>query len=364
MSDYYNHFAPYLPPASRVLGIKVDAERRMAAAYRAGFSGCFLTKTGEPWMMKIAQDDRDCLREQSSLPWRVSEAIPQSFQGKGEGQRCCNWNFILAINGKSLSGSQDYGNCTSWATREGLEQLTGVQIALSGNLYNYPGRAGTAITYGNRGTSGQGMSLARAMWSIQNDGWNFEIVYLDGRYDLREENTDEYYGNKWGRSGPPSDLVQVTREMKIAHVAEVGSLEEARDALFGGASVIHGSNLTGTTKGTLISSLTSIGGHAQALLGYDDTDEFREWYERTTGKKAEGAAWINDQSWGDSWNAFPIELWPTHLWGVRPPGAWVLWSGDQNKVIRQWGDCYAFSDVKGLVHDGIPDWKEAFVSWA
>ena len=207
------------------------------------------------------------------------------------------------------------------------------------------------------------MTLSRAMWAIQNYGFNSETVYLDGKYDFRQEDTDEAYGNKWGRTGPPADLINVTKVDRIAHVVEIANLEEAMDALYGGASIIHGSTLTGSTKGELISSLVSIGGHAQALLGYDDTDEFREWYEKSTGKKAQGTAWVGDQSWGANWNNFPIQLWPTHLWGERPEGAWVLWSKDMDKVIRQWGDCYAFSEVEGLVRDGIPDWTEAFSSW-
>lgn len=496
MNNMPNNLTSYMPPASSVIGAKADSARRIAAAYKAGFYGCFVTKSGPEWMKKLAVYDRDFFRSNSQLPWKASEVIPQSFQGAGTGKRSCNWNFILAINPKALSGSQDFGNCfpagtivrlangshtaiqnicvdwnvitaegnigrvirtiarstkepvwrlslggyqvlratgthkilttegykeiqtlkageevitlspfsnsrcpkkiesikeeqfsgtvynleveedhsyvaegigvsncTAWATREGIEQNIGVDIAIKKDLHAYRGRTGTAIVYGSRQSSRQGMTLSRAMWAIQNYGFNSETVYLDGKYDFRQEDTDEAYGNKWGRTGPPTDLINVTKVDRIAHVVEIANLEEAMDALYGGASIIHGSTLTGSTKGELISSLVSIGGHAQALLGYDDTDEFREWYEKSTGKKAQGTAWVGDQSWGANWNNFPIQLWPTHLWGERPEGAWVLWSKDMDKVIRQWGDCYAFSEVEGLVRDGIPDWTEAFSSW-
>lgn len=348
---------------SRLLGARGNAQRQIELAYAAGFSGCFNTRSGPAWCRDLAAYDRDQLREALGK-YRAAEVIPSAFQGTAAGKRACHWNHILAINPLALSGSQDYGNCTSWMTREGVEHTLGVDIAVKGDLHEYRGRTGTAVTYGSRQSSGQGMTLSRAMWAIQNFGIAQEKVYCDGKYDLSTEDADEAAGNRWGRSGPPEDLLTEIKGDRIATVVEISTTAEAMDALYGGAACGHGSTLTGTTKGTLISGLTSIGGHAQALLGYDDTDEFRQWYEQTAGERITGPVFINDQSWGANWNAFRADLWPSHLWGERPEGAWVLAESDMQKVISQWGDAYAWSNVEGLVRDGIPDWSEAFEVWA
>jgi len=334
----------------------------LIGAYRNKFFGCFNTKKGPAWCRHLATRDRDELRELVTR-YQAADIVPARLQGSGAGKRAVHFNHIMRINSQSLSGSQDFGNCTSWMTREGGELARGVDIVVKGDLERYDARMGTAVTYGSRQSSGQGMTLARAMWAIVNLGIAQEISYCDGKYDLRTEDADEAAGNRWGRSGVPADLLAEIKGDRIATVVEIASTAEAIDALYGGAACGHGSTLTGTTRGELISGLQSIGGHAQALLGYDDTDEFREWYRETTGKPITGPVFINDQSWGP-WNSFDISLWPSHIWGERPEGAWVLNERDMSRVISQWGDCYAWSNVEGLVREGIPDWTEAFNTWA
>ncbi len=348
---------------SRLLGARGNARREIIAAYSAGFQGCFNTRSGPAWCRELAAYDRDCLREAVG-DYTAAEVIPSRYQGSGAGKRACHWNHILAINPLALSGSQDYGNCTSWMTREGVEHTLGVDIAIKGDLHEYRGRTGTAVTYGGRQSRGQGMTLARAMWIIANHGIAQEKTYCGGKYDLASEDADEAAGNRWGASGVPADLLAEIEGDRIATVVEISSTAEAMDALYGGAAVGHGSTLTARTGNRLISPLMSIGGHAQALLGYDDTDEFRQWYRETAGQAISGPVFINDQSWGANWNNFDVALWPTDLWGERPEGAWVLTECDMQQVISQWGDCYAWSNVEGLVRDGIPDWSEAFETWA
>ena len=130
-------------------------------------------------------------------------------------------------------------------------------------------------------------------------------------------------------------------------------MDAIMDLLYLGHFVGHGSNYTARSYGDPVSGLTSIGGHAQALIGYDDTDEFRDYYKERTGKTLREAVFINAQSWGD-WNR--VENWPEHLWGAKPQGAWVVTESSMSRIVRQWGDCYAISNVLGFPARNLPDW--------
>jgi hypothetical protein len=112
----------------------------------------------------------------------------------------------------------------------------------------------------------------------------------------------------------------------------------------------------------LISQLQAIGGHAQAVLGYDDTDEFRSWYKQNTGQTLNDYVVIHDQSWGN-WNPISADKWPSHLWGAKPEGAWVVTGRDFMRLVSQWWDCYAFIDMGGFPNGGpVSEWQ-ARVNW-
>jgi hypothetical protein len=267
----------------------------------------------------------------------------------------------MGLDPKCLAGSQDYGNCTSWAIKYLINHVLGTEIAALGEFHQWIASAATCITYGGRGSSGQGMSLMRAVQIIRDIAIAFMIKY--DSYDLRDEDTEESLGNRWGRSGVPDKLIKECQGERMTHVLELedlGDMDTVKDLLFGGAGLIHGSQLTGTTNGKLVSGLKRIGGHAQALVGYDDTEEFQKWYRDSTGKPASGTVYINLQSWGN-WNNFDVSLWPDHLWGERPQGAWMLWEEDQRTVHQNWGNVFAISKFEGLVSD-VPDWKSIWDS--
>jgi hypothetical protein len=326
--------------------------RALAKAYGHGrFHGAFLDGDGAPgWARTIARHERAMLLDTIEGDGRLEDMISTDIQGIGKGQRAVHWNHHLRQDPvRGLRGNQDYGNCTAWALREITGCEWGTDIAHRGEPQRYTKRPGTAVTYGSRGHAGQGSALATLVRVVTTKGIQVEDVYCDGRYDLRNEVDDERYGNSWGRGGPPSCILQEIAEDKIESWGYVREEEAIKDTLFAGHFLFHGSTLTANTSSNrLVSPLASIGGHAQALIGYDDTDEARDWIKQHTGTDLRGD-WvaINDQSWG-RWNTFPDDQWPSHLWGQRPEGVWCIKGSDLMRIVRQWNDCIAISNVLGF----------------
>jgi hypothetical protein len=340
-------------------GFSVACSRALERAYESGFHGAFGTGGDVPeWCRVIATYERDKLIAETEGSVQLEELLPTDVQGQGRGKRACHWNYYLETDpARALRGSQDYGNCTAWALRE----ITGCELATDikhrHESQQYTKRPGTAVTYGSRGHSGQGSALATLVRVIHQKGIQVEEVYCDGKYDLRNEVDDERYGNSWGRSGPPSCILNEIANDKIETWAYATDADACLDVLWAGHFMFHGSTLTANTNsGRLVSSLRSIGGHAQAWIGYDDTDEARDWVRQVDGTDL-GNDWIaiNDQSWG-RWNTFPDSKWPTHLWGKRPEGVWCVRGSDQMKIVRQWKDCIAISNVKGFPRRDL-DWS-------
>lgn len=326
------------------------ASRATAWAYYKGFNGCFVDTEGSPeWARTIARYERDRLVDEAEFETRLEAAIPRSIQGQGRGKRAVHWNYYLKTDPvRALRGSQDYGNCTAWALREIVGCLWATDMVHKREPHRYTYRPGTAVPYGSRGHRGQGSALSTLVKVVYQKGIQVETTYCDGRYDCRNESDDESYGNQWGGTGPPSCILEEIKNDRIEQFAYATDADAIMDVLWAGHFLFHGSTLTARQSNTLISPLTSIGGHAQALIGYDDTDETRDWIKQNTGTDLRGD-WIaiNDQSWG-RWNTFPDSQWPSHLWGARPEGVWCIRGSDLIRIVRQWGDCIAISNVLGF----------------
>lgn len=345
-----NHMAVFLEGGVREAGLSQLVGHAIAGSYFGGFAGCFLDVESQPeWARVIATYERDRLRAEAQCETVLESAIPGDVQGQGRGKRACAWNHYLQLDPvKALRGSQDYGNCTSWALREIVGCEWGTDIGQRQEWQVYTERPGTAVPYGSRGHRGQGSALSTLVRVVHTKGIQVEAVYCDGRYDLRNEADDEAYGNQWGGSGPPRCILEEIANDRIEQFAYATDEDAIIDVLAAGHFLFHGSTYTARNVNSLISPLTSIGGHAQAVIGYDDTDETRDWIKQHTGTDLRGD-WvaIHDQSWG-RWNTFPDSHWPAHLWGQRPEGVWCIRGSDLVRIVRQWGECIAVSNVLGF----------------
>ena len=345
-------------PRRAMLGDGSAPVQFIQAAYDQGFQGAFIDGEESPyWCKQIARYHRArFLASRAAGDRYVEDVIPASLQGTGKGKRACNWAYVMKVLPNALSGNQDYGNCVAWGVREISNTLVGMAIA-AGDVKRIEVRHGTALVYGSRGSNSQGMVLDTAHEVVNTIGQSEEKDYGNG-LDLSTEDKDEAAGNKWGRSGPPDALKAAVSGDTIRKVWAFQSLtaDLAMDALWNEGCINTGSSYTGQGPADPICrGLKNIGGHDQACLGYDDTDEFRMWYKQTTGKTLTEPVFIMDQSWGADW--ITLSNWPEQFWGPRPEGAWVLkWSDFNNLCGGRYGEAYGLTGINGFIARRLPDW--------
>lgn len=369
MSDYQLHTTAM---AAEKAGITIPGNAAFAAgglalagrserlatireAYFSGHVGCFCDSDQSPeWSRRIARVARDRLRANARCEFRASAAIPGYAHGSGKGKRAVNFQHAMRLDAAMLSGSQDFSNCVSWQTREMVGCSIATDIA-SGLLHEYIARPGTAGPYASRGyRSDSGMDIWTAAEFCHNQGIGLQIKY--GAYDLSTEAADEKYGVQWG-GGIPREFLDAIKNDRVEQVSEVDYDEEVvQDLLFGGHFIGTGSTTTAGGPGDPVSPGGYVGPHAQALIGYDNTEEFVDWYKQKTGKSLKESVYIFDQSWGD-W--LKMSNWPEHLWGPRPEGAFVLPWSFAKKLIGS--GSVAINRVKGFAPKRLPDM--GFSSW-
>lgn len=294
------------------------------------FVGCFLSNEGPSWATAIEKYERDSFLANAPIP-RFSEV---SGLASGRGKRAVNWNYAMMLDPRAYLGNQDYGNCTfvsmGWKTMTMIMAYRILGLKLE---ERWRARHGS-VWYCTRGHCSQGSALSQAAKSVLNLGLQVMDDKYDG-YDFSDENTDEKYGNSWCRTGPPQALVDQTKTNKHLAVAllDDGSTDAWMDVLYNGGSIHTGSVTTARKDGDPVSSFGSVGPHAQSILGYDDTQEFKDWYYGRTGKRRA--------------QRYVTKNWPDHLWGRQPQGAFVL--PLRGTIQRMGNDAYAYGpDSEGF----------------
>lgn len=319
------------------------------AAYKAGYFGCFGAHEDCPtWMRKVAEWDRNQFIERvGDDRWQVEAVFPQVLAGSGAGKKSLNHLHIMQLIPNAFSGSQDHGNCRAWSMRMGTQTVVGMDIA-SGDVHRTEFRHGTALVYGSRKSSSQGMTMSRGCEVVTTIGQSEEKDY--GFIDLSSEKADEDYGNSWGRSGPPQQLVDACMgdQMERAYHIERPTADMVMDLFYNQSVIDTGSQMTGKGPGSPIVGLQSIGGHAQVATGYDDTDECKS----KLGVRE--AVVFMQQSWGPTW--ITINNWPEDLWGPRPEGCWPILMSNFLRLVSQWNDSWAIVGARGFVARRLPDW--------
>lgn len=302
--------------------------RAYVDAYRAGFIGAFVDADEHPtWARQIAAYDKAAFLAEARYGKFTEHAGP--IQGLGASvDRCCNWNYAPRVLGdKVYVYRQETGICV-YACKAGkaIPQLLGT-LRLGLRQPAPMPAAGSTAWYANRGYCGDGSTLSGcAKWHSQ--GIPFRMVYLDGKYDLRDEDRDERLSaSTWCRSGVPSDLATEFKKARFAAISYMDDTgwEACRDVFAAGGVIDTGSGVTASGPCDPVArAMERIGGHCQILGGYDNSPEFRDWYKQTTGKAISEPVLFLHQTWGPGW--ISLTNWATHLWGMRPEGMVpVLW---------------------------------------
>jgi len=284
----------------------------------------------------------------------VARSVPNSLKlafgkvlDKGEFYHNNEWVFNCEVepDNSYVANGMGVHNCVaaSWGW-EGMNLIAGTQILALEKPFEWKSVYGTALIYACRGHSGQGMTMAGAANATNKYGTQIRDLYCNGKYDFREEDKDETYGANWGSSGPPSDLTAETILKPHRAVSSFSANADAvMDVLYNGGFIHTGSTITGESKGDPVSKATGVGAHAQTFIGYDDTDEFRQYYQQTTGKALTEAVVLIGQTWG-IWNT--VTNWPKHLWGAYPEGTFVLKMTDALRMAKS--DAFAYGpDLEG-----------------
>lgn len=286
-------------------------------------------------------------------------AFPRSFAGEGRGRRAVYFNYALRFDNDPLPVyqiKQITGNCVEASNGDvTFTHMLGVAIFLHKRPLQFEG-PGSVVFYSRRGHCGQGMHLGTAAAAHLADGVAWRKIYCGGKYDLRDSYADQKLARDHCRNPKSTlaDLWEETRKTPVGQVARfTGTMDDALDLLFAGGALHTGSRSTAAKDGDPISSVIRIGSHAQTCVGYDDTPEFRDWYQNTTGRRITEPVLFFVQTWGDV--SYVKKHWPAHLWGTPPQGVFVLAWKDARRLIE--ATCYAYwPDLSGVTPASL-DWS-------
>jgi hypothetical protein len=229
---------------------------------------------------------------------------------------------------------QTTGDCTSHGTRNAHDISRAVAIDLKGAPEEWIARGATEPIYGARGYAEAGMSPAVASEWCHNFG-----VLVRQNYDCINLTVyDASIGTKWGADGGPPDAIKkIAAEHPCRYIAQVRSIEEARDALANGYGLHVGSNQGfGSTRDSHgFAEPSGHWAHDMAWGGCDDTGP--------------EPVFVVLQSWGD-WNSGGQPEF-----GPLPTGAFLIHADTAASMIAA-GEAWCVGDVKGFPKKELPDY--------
>lgn len=332
-------------------------EKRVESDYLNGYVGAYIDAPSMPQHIRAEARKGDAaFAAQAGDQTYTSAAFPSTWRGSGAGKRAVYWNYALRFDRDPtplFAINQITGNCVAASIGDvGFTHLQGVAIFLLRKPFAWRAGGSTAF-YMFRGHGGAGMSLGIAAAAHQRYGFPVRDTYCEGRYDLRDANADQRFGMEHWRQ-QPADFLSATSQQPIGQVAVFrGDSSEAMDILYAGGFLNTGSTTTAAKNGDPISGPAPVGAHAQTCVGYDDTAEFRAWYQDRTGKRLTEPVLMFDQTWGNT--QYVRSNWPAHLWGKPTPGMFVLRWSDATRLIKS--TCYAYwPDLTGFTPQEL-EWR-------
>jgi len=348
--DIANGISPTFSQDEEIYGDESDIEQ----AYMNGAVGAFIDEEGQPDEYREAAQQGDAEFFDANGQYS-SEAFPADWYGAGEGRRAVYFNYALRFDGNPtpvFKIKQETGNCVAASSGDvGISHLLGVSIFLLKKPYQWDG-GGSTLAYAFRGHCGQGASLGVLAKAYQEYGYAVRKPYVDGKYNLRDSHTDQQLSRRHC-SNPErtlADLIEETKQSKIGTISYFdGDVQEAIDIIYAGGVLWTGSTYTASKNGDPVCSSARVGPHAQTLIGYDDTQEFKDWYKSKTGKTLNEPVFFGQQTWGNI--RYVKSNWAEHLWGKQNQGVFVLRWSDARKMMRT---CYAMlPDLQGFTPDVI-----------
>lgn len=258
-----------------------------------------------------------------------------NFAGEGKGKRAVYYNYAYRINPNAFRLRQISGNCVFASASTICTVLNGVNTFLM-RLPNAFEAEGSTAFYAFRGHAGAGSSPARAAWAYLEYGYPLMKDYGNG-FDLRDSITDQKVGiSNWSNPEKSlAELIKITKETPIGKIEKLPaqiSEDALNDLLYQGCCIHFGGTLIGSKNGDPISSVGGVGPHAMSVIGYDDTQEFRDFYKSATGKTLTESVYIFDNTWGETPQYVAKNWFPK--WGKQTGGTYVLKYSDAIRLLR------------------------------
>lgn len=326
----------------------------LEANYGAGFVGSFKDIDDCPnWARRAARYMRDDFFDNTPGRKKLFSDVA-SMLADGDGERHVNCRHALELweaggrqGPEPYSTDQNYGSCVDASKSEDETTMFGWRAAqpqfrevfkVAAAWYKYANRGYCSDGWGGSGIAAVGRRV----------GCAFRMKYTVGSVDVDFTDDDEnenIVARKWCRSGIPADLAEYTQKH---HGYEDGAITAYNGDHVGlkkvmkAGGTLHAGGVR-TSGGSKPFTTGRTGPHMQSTVGYDDTEECRQWF-----KDQHGITWaagdfplINHQTWGRGWRGeCADQYWPTHLWGPKPQGAWVCsakwWLADVEYAWLPW----------------------------
>lgn len=227
---------------------------------------------------------------------------------------------------------QKTGDCTSHGTRNAADISRAVEIDIDGEPEAWVARGATEAIYGYRGHSDSGMNPGRATEFCTKYGLLLRKKYNFADLTMYNVNV----GIKWGKSGPPKEVLDEAQKHPCLYFAKIRNLEQSKDALASGYGIHCGSGYgnNGKRNAKGISPWNDSWNHDMCWGGYEEDDDLNM---------------LVLNSWG-VWNEGGQPDW-----GPIPGGSFLVPSKDARRMIDE-GECWAIGNVRGWPAQDLPDY--------
>lgn len=257
---------------------------------------------------------------------------PLAFYGlPGTAETRKLWEFSKKVTGGHLPNyRQEIGDCVSHGMKNAVQYLSCVQIA-KGERQEYH-HVFPPYIYGISRVQIGGGRLGNSDGSLGS--WAAEGVRKYGILFNDDPNVPEYSGSvatKWGRSGPPKEMIEAAKDNPIKTVAQVNSFDEVAQAI---------------SNGYPVTIASGVGFARNNMQGVEKNGKC--WEEP-------GGSWMHQMSviavdMSDR-SGFILNSWGEELWSNQPDGAppGGFWTSEAaiSRIVRE-GDSWAVSQFEGF----------------
>jgi hypothetical protein len=282
----------------------------------------------------------------SRLPKPTFSAAAPGLKGFGEGQDLFFWEAEEKVLPALLPCiNQTRGTCVACGLARSVEDVIFAEIVLFGEAERFVGRVSTEVLYwGSRVEIGRG-----ELGGPDNEGslgsWGAEFVRdygvlprgVYGSYNLMVQDDDLACSLSGRGKGVPDELEPLIKQHPITAIAQIRTINEARDALASGKPVTIAS-MQGWTETRDANGFCKPKGqwaHQMCLRGVGVARGGQLFF-------------VIQQSWGDKSPKGPDKITLESGRTITlPVGCFGVFAEDLERQTLRSGDCWTYAGLKG-----------------